>query len=96
MRPRQKLLVVLLRIWHTAPTTKSDFARTHADAISALSSEGEITTALYPSCKRHGRHWKLTPTGIRYLWKLSRQEKEFLKSHVIKEVGQLTGEDRSD
>lgn len=96
LRSRQKLLIVLLRVWQSAPTTKSDFARGNADEISALSSGGELTTALYPGCKRHGRHWKLTPRGITLLWHLADKEHGFLKSNVIKQVCEISGEDRPD
>lgn len=83
VRNRQKLLVVLLRLWTTAPTTKCDFAREYADTIACLSSGGEITTQLFPGSKRHGRHWKLTPKGVALLWHLADIEQKFLQANVI-------------
>lgn len=76
-------LIVLMRVWTLAPTTKSDFAREFADTIAALASSHHLTTEIYPGANQHGRHWKLTPSGASLLWDLAGQNEKFLKAHAF-------------
>lgn len=62
------LLCLLQRVWTYAFTTKSDLARAYADEIAEASSRGFLTTAVVPGRSIHGRLWKVTPTGLAYLF----------------------------
>lgn len=64
------MVPVLSYIWQFPATTKSDFARLHADTIAVAACLGYITTAHTPGhpVKEFGRNWKLTPRGLTYLW----------------------------
>lgn len=70
------MLHLLQRVWTYAFTTKSDTAREYADEIAEASSKGYLTTLVTPWPDRHrqvaegvyGRLWKLTPTGLEYLF----------------------------
>ena len=59
---------VLERAWLSGFTTKSDFARSEADPISAAACRGLITTQVGPLL--FDRFWRITPKGLRSLWKL--------------------------
>ena len=62
------LAQVLSRLWTYSVTTKSDEARIYADEIAEASSRGFITTAVAPHGTLFGRLWKLTPTGLSFLF----------------------------
>lgn len=62
------LLCLLQRVWTYAFTTKSDLARAYADEIAEGASRGFLTTEVVPRRPIHGRLWKVTPTGLEYLF----------------------------
>lgn len=62
------LLCCLQRVWTYGFTTKSDLARAYADEIAEAASRGFVTTAVVPGRPIHGRLWKVTPTGLTYLF----------------------------
>lgn len=62
------LLCLLQRVWTFAFTTKSDLARAYADEIAEGSSRGFLTTTIVAGRPIHGRLWKVTPSGLAYLW----------------------------
>lgn len=62
------LLCLLQRVWTYAFTTKSDLARVYADEIAEGSSRGFLTTSVVPSREIYGRLWKVTPTGLTWLY----------------------------
>lgn len=55
---------VLDKAWRDPFTTKSDFARTHADFIAIASYEGMITTKL--SEETWGKEWLITELGMAF------------------------------
>lgn len=65
-KPSLNLPDVLRRSWTEPFTTRSDFARTHADSVAACASLGYITTRL--SVAHFGRCWVITPAGLSHLW----------------------------
>lgn len=64
------LLIILERIWKHPVTTKSDYAREHADLLAMAAVLGYITNAETPgpNIQEFGRIWKVTPAGLSYLW----------------------------
>ncbi len=56
------ILEVVAYAWHTPFTTKSDFARLHANQVAAAVSDGLITTKITNT--HYGRRWVATPKGI--------------------------------
>lgn len=63
-----ELCQVLARLWTYSVTTKSDEARIYADEIAEAASRGFITTAVAPHGTLYGRLWKLTPSGLSFLF----------------------------
>lgn len=63
-----ELCQVLSRLWTYSVTTKSDEARLYADEIAEAASRGFITTAVAPHGSLYGRLWKLTPSGLSFLF----------------------------
>lgn len=63
-----ELALVLSRLWTYSVTTKSDEARLYADEIAEAASRGFITTAVAPHGTLYGRLWKLTPSGLQFLF----------------------------
>jgi hypothetical protein len=71
---RHKALIDLLRdLWLYPMTTKSDYARLHADIISEAAVKGLITTQAKPGVSPmvYGREWRVTPAGLIMLWELN-------------------------
>lgn len=74
----RRLLGLLQRVWTYAITTKSDYAREYADEIAQASSAGFLTTQVAPGyvsdegeilmAVAYGRLWKITPTGLQFLY----------------------------
>jgi hypothetical protein len=63
-----ELVLVLSRLWTYSATTKSDEARIYADEIAEAASRGFITTSVAPHGTIYGRLWKLTPSGLQFLF----------------------------
>lgn len=55
-------LTVLAKAWYEPFTTKSDFARGHADFVAMCASEGYITTKVDEDA--YGNKWIITQEGI--------------------------------
>lgn len=55
-------LTVLAKAWYEPFTTKSDFAREHADFVAMCASEGYITTKVDEDA--YGNKWVITQDGI--------------------------------
>lgn len=68
----EDVLNVLVEAWSTGFTTKSDFARRHADPVAEASGRGLITTMSYTG-SIYTRKWNITPKGCRKLFKRSKQ-----------------------
>jgi hypothetical protein len=64
------LVHLLQRVWTYPLTTKSNDARAFADEISEGASRQLITTQIVPGPRNTiwGRIWKVTPTGLTFLW----------------------------
>jgi hypothetical protein len=62
------LVHILQRVWTYAVLTKSDDARAFADEIAEASSRGLLTTQVIPSGTVYGRIWKVTPSGVKFLF----------------------------
>ena len=71
-RTGPRLTDVLERAWKTGFSTKSDFARSHADLIAMGASEGYLTTKI--AAGYFGRQWQITPAGLRHLWAIKGME----------------------
>jgi len=56
---------VIKTCWLSQVTTKSDFARSEANAIAAAASEGFLTTRIGED--RYTRYWLPTPVGLEFL-----------------------------
>jgi len=56
---------VLHRAWEMPFTTKSDYAREHADVIAMAASRGLLTTEV--ACGIFSREWRVTVAGVRLL-----------------------------
>lgn len=52
--------------WLAPFSTKSDFAREHADMVAMAASDGFITTRI--AAGLYGRQWNITPQGLKHLW----------------------------
>jgi hypothetical protein len=65
---KEALVHILQRVWTYAVLTKSDDARAFADEIAEGSSRGLLTTQVIPNGNVYGRIWKLTPTGVQFLF----------------------------
>jgi hypothetical protein len=80
-----ELCQVLSRLWTYSITTKSDEARIYADQIAEAASRGFITTAIAPHGTLFGRLWKLTPSGLSYLFNYAGdpriQETAYVENH---------------
>ncbi|WP_422023410.1 hypothetical protein [Pyruvatibacter mobilis] len=61
------LTEVCLAAWHGGFTTKSDFARRHADMVAAAAVAGFITTELLCDDETHHNKWLITIEGLRFL-----------------------------
>jgi hypothetical protein len=64
-RMGRRILEVIKKVWLEQVTTKSDFARTEADAIAAAASEGFITTRVGEDT--YARTWLPTAIGLEVL-----------------------------
>lgn len=60
---------MLERAWRSPFSTKSDYARSHADVIAMAASDGHITTKIATGF--YGRQWQITPAGLRHLWAIT-------------------------
>jgi hypothetical protein len=78
----------LQRVWTYVVTTKSDDAREFADEIAEGSSRGFLTTQVVPGGNVHGRIWKPTPRGLRFLFAhahlLSDEEVRYAESYCTR------------
>jgi hypothetical protein len=68
------LTEVLERAWKSGFSTKSDFAREHADFVAMAASDGFITTRI--AAGLYGRDWQITPSGLKHLYALLDMEEE--------------------
>ena len=68
------LVAVLEQAWLSTFTTKSDFARAHADGVATASSLGLITTQTDENT--FGRLWVITPKGLMKLWEMKGLDNE--------------------
>lgn len=59
---------VLDRAWKIPFSTKSDFAREHADVVAMAASDGLVTTKIAEGF--YGRRWMITPKGLSHLYTL--------------------------
>jgi hypothetical protein len=65
----REALLTLLQHVHTYPTAiQSDLAREYAQEVAEAASRGMITTAIVPGELQYGRVWKITISGLRYLY----------------------------
>lgn len=53
--------------WRSEFTTKSDFARLHANMIAAAASQGWLTT-YDPVLNAFSNSWRITPSGLQELF----------------------------
>jgi hypothetical protein len=58
---------VVAQAWSDGFSTRSDFARTHAEAVAEAACRGLITT-LNVLTKHHGKQWMITPEGCSTLF----------------------------
>lgn len=65
MRPSRQLKEVLDKAWRTPFRTKSNFARSHADAVALAASAGFITTQVRG--RQFGATWLITNQGLEVL-----------------------------
>ncbi len=56
---------ILRAAWRGGFSTKSNYARAHADLVAAAASTGLITTKL--AATKFGRNWLITKTGLEIL-----------------------------
>ncbi len=63
------LIEVLRRSWLEPFTTKSDYARLHADVVGMAASDGYLTTKIATGV--YGHSWQITATGIDHLTRLT-------------------------
>lgn len=61
------LLEVIALAWSDGFSTRSDFARTNAEAVAEAACRGLITT-LNVLTGNHGKQWLVTPEGCQTLW----------------------------
>lgn len=57
--------------WAGGFSTRSDFARQHAEVVAEAACCGLITT-FNPTTGKHGKQWLVTPLGCRKLFKESK------------------------
>lgn len=62
------LIPVLHSAWSSSFTTKSDFAREHANAVAAAASQGWLTT-YDPHHRAYTNSWRITPAGLKELFR---------------------------
>jgi hypothetical protein len=62
------VLAAVARAWSDGFSTRSDFARTNAEAVAEAACQGLITT-LNVITGEFGRQWLVTPKGCRKLFK---------------------------
>lgn len=60
------ITTVLMKAWKGGFSTKSDFARAHADQVAIAASCGLITTKM-PGGQLYGREWLITKQGLEVL-----------------------------
>lgn len=66
-----QLIAVVAQAWSDGFTTKSTFARTHAEAVAEAACRGLITTLnVVTNC--YGNKWLVTPKGCKKLFKKRR------------------------
>lgn len=63
-----KLTDILYHAWKAPFTTKSDYARFHADLVAMAASDGFITSRLATGL--YDNQWKITARGLRYMEKM--------------------------
>lgn len=62
------LPLILRRCWGAPFATRSDFARTNAEAVAACASMGWLTNRT--GVTQFERQWRITPAGLSHLWTL--------------------------
>jgi hypothetical protein len=62
------VLQVVAQAWSDGFTTRSDFARSNAEAVAEAACRGLITT-LNVVAGKWGNHWLVTPKGCKKLFK---------------------------
>jgi hypothetical protein len=62
------VLQVIAQAWSDGFTTRSDFARSNAEAVAEAACRGLITT-LNVITGQHGKSWLVTPKGCKKLFK---------------------------
>lgn len=63
-----EIVEVLTKAWVEPFTTKSDFARLHANVVAMAASDGFLTTKI--AAGLYSQHWKITPRGLTHLYSL--------------------------
>jgi hypothetical protein len=61
------VLTVVAQAWANGFTTRSDYARSHAEAVAVAACRGLITTK-DPTTGEYQRKWRVTPKGATYLF----------------------------
>jgi hypothetical protein len=61
-----KLIDVLRLAWSRGFSTKSDYARAHANLVALAASRGLITTRL--DRETYGTRWLISPDGLSRIW----------------------------
>lgn len=72
-----QLIAVVAQAWSDGFTTKSTFARTHAEAVAEAACRGLITTLNVVASEQagktcYGNKWLVTPKGCKKLFKKRR------------------------
>jgi hypothetical protein len=67
VKTANSLGAAIARAWADGFSTRSDFARQHAEAVAEAACLGLITT-FNPTTGRHGKQWLVTPKGCRKLF----------------------------
>lgn len=62
-----ELLMVLHRAWSSPFTTRSDFARTHAEPVAVAACQGLLTVKHHDTLNEWGRTWRITAAGLHLL-----------------------------
>jgi hypothetical protein len=91
---RVELVSALQHMWTYSTTTRSNLAREYGDTIAEAASRGFITTEVVPGGGLFGRLWKITPTGLQFLWAHAHliedtEENDYVQRHTVPE--QLAG-----
>lgn len=67
VKTASSLGAAITRAWADGFSTRSDFARQHAEAVAEAACLGLITT-FNPTTGRHGKQWLVTPKGCKQLF----------------------------